>query len=184
MAIGAVTRRGHAALALALLLQLLDTAAAAAPPAFPRLPPRGWSSWNSFKLDINEEVVRGSADIMARELLPSGYEYLLIDDGWPPDTAKAKSKGGKGEGAARLGDGIIPVSDKKFPSGFKNLTDYVHSKGLKIGICESRRGSHLACQLLPSKPFRPQLMAFKADFHHVGLFSSRLGLFSSSFGLE
>ena len=51
------------------------------------LPPRGWSSWNSFGLGINEEVVRASARIMATELLPSGYEYLLIDDGWPPDTA-------------------------------------------------------------------------------------------------
>ena len=38
-------------------------------------------SWNSFGLQINEEVVRSSADIMAAELLPSGYEYLLIDDG-------------------------------------------------------------------------------------------------------
>ena len=127
-------RRARAAQALAQLVQLATTAGA----AFPPLPPRGWSSWNSFKLEINEEVVRSSADIMARDLLPSGYEYLLIDDGWPPDTAMAKSKGGTA--AARLSDGTIPVSDKKFPSGFKNLTDYVHSKGLKIGICESRNG--------------------------------------------
>eukprot|EP01051_Picozoa_sp_SAG22_P019674 SAG22_NODE_3708_length_1564_cov_1.243686_3_plen_215_part_00 len=114
-------------------LHLLAAAAAAdaakdAAPAAAQLPPRGWSSWNSFKLDINEEVVRGAADVMARELLPFGYEYLLIDDGWPPDTAHA------GKGPARLSDGTIPVSAKKFPSGFKNLTDYVHSLGLKIGI--------------------------------------------------
>ena len=82
------------------------------------LPPRGWSSWNSFKLDINEDVVKSSADIMAAELLSSGYEYLLIDDGWPPDSAHYK-----GKGPARLPDGTIPVSAEKFPSGFKNLTD-------------------------------------------------------------
>lgn len=148
-------QRCHAALALAqLLVQPLVIVAAAPPAAFPRLPPRGWSSWNSFKLGINEEVVRSSADIMARDLLPSGYEYLLIDDGWPPEAAKAKSKGGKGEDAARLSDGTIPVSDKKFPSGFRNLTDYVHSKGLKIGICESRRCSQFAP---PPPPLRLSL---------------------------
>jgi len=102
------------------------------------LPPRGWSSWNSFKLGINEEVVKSSADIMAAELLSSGYEYLLIDDGWPPDSAHYK-----GKGPARLSDGTIPVSKKKFPSGFKNLTDYVHSKGLRIGIYTAV--SHWTC---------------------------------------
>lgn len=102
------------------------------------LPPRGWSSWNSFKLGINEEVVKSSADIMAAELLSSGYEYLLIDDGWPPDSAHYK-----GKGPARLSDGTIPVSAEKFPSGFKNLTEYVHAKGLKIGIYTAV--SHWTC---------------------------------------
>ena len=112
-------------------------AAAAAPPSLDR-PPRGWSSWNSFGLNINEDVVRGATDVMAESLLPSGYEYLLIDDGWPPDTAHYKHAG-----PARLADGTIPVSQKKFPSGFKNLTDYVHSKGLKIGIYTAV--SHWTC---------------------------------------
>ena len=116
------------------------TAAAAAAAAAPMLdrPPRGWSSWNSFGLNINEGVVRGATDVMAEALLPSGYEYLLIDDGWPPDTAHYKHAG-----PARLADGTIPVSKKKFPSGFKNLTDYVHSKGLRIGIYTAV--SHWTC---------------------------------------
>jgi len=101
-------------------------------------PPRGWSSWNSFKLNINEEVVRGAADVMADKLLPAGYEYLLIDDGWPPDSAHYNHSG-----PARLPDGTIPVSSEKFPSGFKNLTGYIHSKGLKIGIYTAV--SHWTC---------------------------------------
>jgi len=75
---------------------------------------------------------------MASKLLSSGYEYLLIDDGWPPDTAHARQAG-----PARLPDGTIPVSKKKFPSGFKNLTDYVHTLGLKIGIYTAV--SHWTC---------------------------------------
>jgi hypothetical protein len=70
------------------------------------------ASRNSFGLNINEDVVRGAADVMASDLLPSGYEYLLIDDGWPPETAHYKHAG-----PARLPDGTIPVSAKKFPSG-------------------------------------------------------------------
>eukprot|EP00729_Bicosta_minor_P010193 gene10193-25212_t len=74
---------------------------------------------------------------MADELLASGYEYLLIDDGWPEDTAH------HGKGPARDADGRIPVSKIKFPSGFKNLTSYIHSKGLKIGIYTAV--SHWTC---------------------------------------
>lgn len=46
-------------------------------------------------------------------------------------------------GPARDADGRIPVSKTKFPSGFKNLTSYIHSKGLKIGIYTAV--SHWTC---------------------------------------
>ena len=138
------------AVALSRFAGALDNGAA-------RLPPRGWSSWNSFGLSINEEVVRSSARMMAAKLLQSGYEYLLIDDGWPPDTAHAG-----GAGPARLPDGTIPVSSEKFPSGFRNLTDYVHSLGLKIGICACH---HSLPHPNPDPPLLP---------HHHGPFAGVL----------
>ncbi|MCP4449936.1 MAG: hypothetical protein GY809_00625 [Planctomycetes bacterium] len=78
-------------------------------------PPMGWNSWNTFRLDINEEVVRGIADIFVdRGFKDAGYEYIVIDDGWQVD---------------RDDQGNIMVNKDKFPSGFKALADYIHSKG-------------------------------------------------------
>ena len=84
-------------------------------------PPMGWNSWNTFGPAINEEVVRGMADVMASEgYLEAGYEYLVIDDCW-----SLRKRGA---------DGRICVDLEKFPSGMKALADYVHSKGLKFGM--------------------------------------------------
>lgn len=83
-------------------------------------PQMGWNSWNKFQGNISEEVIKGIADAMVEEgLLEAGYTYLNIDDTWH----------GK-----RDADGFIQPDPKKFPSGMKALADYVHSKGLKMGI--------------------------------------------------
>jgi len=83
-------------------------------------PPMGWNSWNTFRLEINEDLVRGIADVFVeRGFKDAGYEYIVIDDGWQID---------------RDAEGNIVVNEKKFPSGIKALADYVHSKGLKFGI--------------------------------------------------
>ena len=83
-------------------------------------PPMGWNSWNTFRLEINEELVRGIADMFVeRGFKDAGYEYIVIDDGWQ---------------IGRDAEGNIVVNKKKFPSGIKALADYVHSKGLKFGI--------------------------------------------------
>ena len=83
-------------------------------------PPMGWNSWNTFRLEINEDLVRGIADMFVeRGFKDAGYEYIVIDDGWQID---------------RDDQGNIVVNDKKFPSGIKALADYVHAKGLKFGI--------------------------------------------------
>ena len=75
---------------------------------------------------------------MARSLLPFGYEYVLIDDGWPADTAHVNASG-----PSRDANGQIIVSSKRFPSGFKNLTNYIHALGLKVGIYTAV--SHWTC---------------------------------------
>ena len=84
-------------------------------------PPMGWNSWNKFKSGVNDQVVREIADAMvASGMKDAGYQYINIDDTW------------EGERDAK---GNI-TSNKKFPD-MKALTDYVHSKGLKLGIYSS-----------------------------------------------
>lgn len=83
-------------------------------------PPMGWNSWNKFACDVNEEMIRGIADAMVESgMKDAGYEYVVIDDCW---------HGG------RDSLGFIYADSTKFPNGMKALADYVHSKGLKLGI--------------------------------------------------
>ena len=83
-------------------------------------PPMGWNSWNKFACNINEQVIRAAADAMVSSgMKDAGYEYIVIDDCW------------HGE---RDSDGFIHADKEKFPSGMKDLADYIHSKGLKFGI--------------------------------------------------
>jgi alpha-galactosidase len=85
-----------------------------------RTPPMGWNSWNTFGASISDDVVRGVADkFIELGLKDLGYEYVVIDDHW--------------EGGRDASGHLIP-NPSKFPDGMKPLADYVHSKGLKIGI--------------------------------------------------
>lgn len=83
-------------------------------------PQMGWNSWNKFGININEDLIKATADKMVElGLVDAGYIYLNLDDGW------------HGE---RDEQGFIQVNPEKFPSGMKALADYVHSKGMKLGI--------------------------------------------------
>lgn len=107
------------------LLLLLTTLAVltASAQKFPNLgnsPQMGWSTWNKFQGKIDEDIVKGIADVMATSgLRDAGYEYINIDDCWH---------------GPRDANGFITADAKRFPSGIKALCDYVHSKGLKLGI--------------------------------------------------
>jgi alpha-galactosidase len=84
-------------------------------------PPMGWNSWNKFAGRIDDAAVRGIADAMAKSgMKAAGYVYINIDDTW--------------EGY-RDAQGNI-TTNKKFPD-MKALADYVHGKGLKLGIYSS-----------------------------------------------
>ena len=86
-----------------------------------RTPPMGWNSWNKFASRIDDAAVRTMADAMvASGMSKLGYVYINIDDTW--------------EGGRDAAGNLIP--NKKFPD-MKALADYVHSKGLKIGIYSS-----------------------------------------------
>ncbi len=83
-------------------------------------PPMGWNSWNLFACNIDEILIREMADAMvATGMKEAGYEYINLDDCW------------HGE---RDSLGFIQPNKQRFPNGMKALADYVHSKGLKIGI--------------------------------------------------
>src|ERR1700682_3285407 len=86
-----------------------------------KTPPMGWNSWNKFAGRVDDASVRGMADAMASNgMKDAGYTYINIDDTWE---------------AGRDAQGNI-TTNRKFPN-MKALADYVHSKGLKIGIYSS-----------------------------------------------
>jgi alpha-galactosidase len=84
-------------------------------------PPMGWNSWNKFQARVSDQVVREITDAMVKNgMRDAGYIYVNIDDTW--------------EGT-RDEKGNIR-SNEKFPD-MKALADYVHSKGMKLGIYSS-----------------------------------------------
>ena len=106
--------------------------------SFAPAPPLGWNSWDIFGTTVTEQQIKEQADAMAEHLLPSGYQYLTVDIQWYEPESKRHFYNPVAEltmdAYGRLTPGL-----KKFPSaaggkGFKPLADYVHSKGLKLGI--------------------------------------------------
>jgi hypothetical protein len=83
-------------------------------------PIMGWSSWNHFRVNINEQMIREQADAMISSgMYEAGYRFINIDDGY---------FGG------RDASGKLFVNAKKFPSGMQSLVEYIHGKNLKAGI--------------------------------------------------
>jgi alpha-galactosidase len=96
-------------------------------------PPLGWNSWNCFAEAVNDEKVRSAADAMVKSgLVNHGWTYINIDDCWE---MKPKSDDPGLTGPARKADGMINTN-RKFPD-MKALSDYIHAKGLKMGIYSS-----------------------------------------------
>lgn len=93
-------------------------------------PPLGWNSWNCFACAIDQEKVMAAADAMEKSgLADYGWSYINIDDCWMIESESEDPILG---GAPRDEKGNMKTN-KKFPD-VKALTDYVHSRGLKIGI--------------------------------------------------
>jgi len=94
-------------------------------------PPMGWMSWQRFKCSvdcrkhpnhcISEDLVKRTVTAMVEGgFVEAGYIYVAIDDCWMDKT--------------RDGEGNIRPDPQRFPSGIKNLSDFVHSHGMKLGI--------------------------------------------------
>ncbi|CAL9192562.1 unnamed protein product [Musa hybrid cultivar] len=96
-------------------------------------PLMGWNTWNHFYCDINETIIRKSGtNILMSDALVStglaklGYRYVNIDDCWDEHDRDSM--------------GYMVPKRLTFPSGIKALADYVHGKGLKLGIYSDAGG--------------------------------------------
>lgn len=99
----------------AVLLQLSVTQAQS------NAPTMGWASWNTYGVNINENLIRSQADAMVSTGLNTvGYSHINIDDGY--------------FGGRDANTGELITHPTRFPNGLKGVVDYIHSKGLKAGI--------------------------------------------------
>ncbi|MDO3686734.1 ricin-type beta-trefoil lectin domain protein [Micromonospora sp. C28ISP2-4] len=123
------TRRTLAVLgvaAVALAAAVTDQAVAPRPAraldnGVARTPPMGWNTWNTFGCNINETLIRQTADaIVANGLRDLGYKYVVVDDCWFNPN--------------RDSQGNLQAHPQRFPSGMKALGDYLHARGLLFGI--------------------------------------------------
>ncbi|MFC8452368.1 alpha-galactosidase [Kitasatospora sp. NPDC057223] len=137
------SRRAVALLATALVLAVGPLTTVGAQPAsaldngVATTPPMGWNTWNSFGCNINEQLIRTSADnLVSSGMKDAGYDTVIVDDCWFDPQRDAQ--------------GNIHGEPVRFPTGMKALGDYIHSKGLKFGIyevptdltCAQRYGSY------------------------------------------
>jgi alpha-galactosidase len=86
-------------------------------------PPMGFNDWNAFGCNVSEQLIEQTADyFVSSGLKADGYTYVNIDDCWMTHSRDAQGR-------------LVP-DPVKFPDGIKGTADYVHSKGLKLGIYE------------------------------------------------
>lgn len=84
-------------------------------------PTMGWSSWNTYAIDINDSLIMKQADAMVSQGLKDvGFKYINIDDGY---------FGGRDNATGRL-----LIHPTRFPNGLKPVVDHIHSLGLKSGV--------------------------------------------------
>ena len=84
-------------------------------------PTMGWSSWNTYGVNINEALIKRQADAMvSKGLKDVGFDHINIDDGF--------------FGGRNAATGELLIHKKRFPNGLKPLVEYIHGKGLKAGI--------------------------------------------------
>jgi hypothetical protein len=84
-------------------------------------PTMGWSSWNTFALNISESIIKGQADAMvSKGLAAVGYDHINIDDGY--------------FGKRDAETGQLLIHPTRFPNGLLPVVEYIHANGLKAGI--------------------------------------------------
>ena len=123
-----------AALAASAVAVIAPTEAVALENGLARTPPMGWNNWNSFGCNVSETLIKQTADLFVSSgLKAAGYQYVNIDDCWMAPN--------------RDGAGNLVADPVRFPSGIRAVADYVHARGLKLGIYQS--AGTTTCQHLP-----------------------------------
>jgi alpha-galactosidase len=121
---------GHLLAALALALGAVtasfgqSTTAYALDNGLAKTPPMGFNDWNAFGCDVSEKLIKETADLFVSSgLKGAGYQYVNIDDCWMTHQRDPQT-------------GRLVPDPVKFPDGIAGTADYVHSKGLELGIYE------------------------------------------------
>ena len=85
------------------------------------LPTMGWSSWNTYRVNISDSLIMSQADAMVSSgLADVGYNHINIDDGY--------------FGGRDPSSGQLLIHPGRFPGGMRRVVDHIHSLGLKAGI--------------------------------------------------
>ena len=123
-------------------------------------PPMGWNSWDAYGLTITEPQFRANVEVLKDKLLPFGWNYAVIDEGWYFENPKDRETPNKLRYAIDANGRYVPVP-ARFPSvmskgapaavespstetlklaatvedtSFAALGRWVHAQGLKFGI--------------------------------------------------
>lgn len=96
--------------------------------------PCGWISWKAYGAGVNESQIKGLTDWAATNVRDYGFDYVVIDDGWFYGSSRGQMVSVPGNAD------WTKANSEGFPGGIKSLMDYVHGKGLKIGLWMSPFG--------------------------------------------
>ncbi len=100
-----------------------------------KTPIMGWSSWNTLRNHISEDIIYDTAKAMKDSgLADAGYEYINIDDCW--------------QSSLRDSDGKLQGDLESFPSGMDSIVRKINNLGLKMGLYSSN--GTLTCEDLPA----------------------------------
>ena len=137
--------------------------AKALPDGLHKTPPMGWTSWNAFFTYFNEEkMIEQAIALQDLGLDELGYKFLTIDDQWHLPNRDAVTN-------------RMIANPEKFPNGIRFLADFLHERGLKLGIYSSAGRYTCSCNLPGSLEFEEidvqMMLDFEIDYFKVGKYN-------------
>ena len=126
------------AVALVVFMVASGNALRAQEQALAPTPPMGWNSWDAFGESVKENDIRATAEWMAKNLKPLGWQYAVVDSGWYVKNHAAGYNAKEAEfsldGFGRYTPAANTIPSAVGDKGFRPLADYIHALGLKFGI--------------------------------------------------
>ncbi len=124
-------------------------------------PTMGWSSWNTYRVNISDSLIMSQADAMVYNgLRDAGYRYINIDDGY---------FGGRDEAT-----GSLKFHPTRFPRGLKPVVDHIHSLGLKAGIY-SDAGANTCGNYWDKDTIARNVGLYRHEYRDCEMFFNELG---------